>query len=268
MTKEISTWFCAPCEPVLRSPPQLWPSPIPGCSCSLWTHQSLSGPSRADCTHRKARFRLHFSLTYPAYHTYHHSIQMPSEKAVHDQVSIHLSCVSPSFPSIPFHFILLTIYLLSWRPPCYRFFYTFPPSHIVGNLSFPSPQHLYCFPWEVDKHTQIKAQQKSPQIALCEKHHLNSTIGEQEQKLAITSLKSLKGRASFESLHLGVWSQKLKLWNDKRLTKAVVASWEVRWREKGVKRGRGTVWARSWTSSRHTGASAEEPPEWCVCGVS
>lgn len=79
--------------------PGLWPSPVPGCSFSLWTHQSPQWPSRADCTCRKTGFSLQFSLAYPDYHAYyHHGIWMPSRKTARDKVSVCLPWVSLSLP--------------------------------------------------------------------------------------------------------------------------------------------------------------------------
>lgn len=95
--------------------PSLWPSPVPSCSSSLWTHQSPPGPSRAGCTCRKTGFSLHLSLTYPDHLAYHHSIWMPSRKTTHDKVSACLSWVSLF---LPFSLIYtISLYISCKIPP-------------------------------------------------------------------------------------------------------------------------------------------------------
>lgn len=109
--------------------PSLWPSHVLGFSSSLWMHQSPTALSRADCTSRKTGFSLQLSVTYLDHRAYYHGIWMPSRKTVYDDVFHGFHCVSPSLSSLTFHFIFPAKYLLSWRPLCCSFLYSFPLTH-------------------------------------------------------------------------------------------------------------------------------------------
>lgn len=132
----------------------LWPSPIPGFPSSLWMHQS-----RLHQQKDWVWFAVFCDLPWPPH-------LLPGQK---DSVW-WCQCVFHGFHCLPFSFIsTISLYISCKISPgghCSVVFYTVSLSHIPGNLSLPSPQHLYCLPWEANKHTQVKVQQKSLQILL------------------------------------------------------------------------------------------------------
>lgn len=152
---KFSTVPLMPCACLWRIETSARSQPASGHHLSLGSLQA-SECTRADCTNGKTGFGLQFPVTYLDQHTYYHG-----RKTV---------CVFHGFHCLPFSFIsTISLYISCKISPgghCSVVFYTVSLSHIPGNLSLPSPQHLYCLPWEANKHTQVKVQQKSLQILL------------------------------------------------------------------------------------------------------
>ena len=141
-------------------------------------------------------------------------------------------CVSPSLSSIPFPFVFpeVTSFL---GGHCAVVFQMLLCLHILRNLSFPHPQHLYCFPWEADKHTEVKARQKSPQIVLEREAPFTQYHRWLRAEISRAFVKEFEG----QNFKPETWS----CWDDESLTEAADTDWEVRWRE-GRREGECVGW--------------------------